>query len=208
MNAWSIMGIFESLESSGEPTRTALRALSDSGNKETPSEQWKELPEIVREEHLSSFVEWVRTIYLHAGKTKNTRSVFFLLEEDYVDGSVLSDLHAYPSEEKHTSDSYEEWSKGESFGSSQNEAFRTISEAVNKFIDINGMSHYSIPLLYSGAAIYEATIRVCEDPSFMLDQSLTIAVGYFYGDCFHLGKISKRLFKSSMSFKLKVERLR
>ena len=207
MNAWVIMGIFENLNNSDHPVKEALQDLSESGNKETPNDKWEELPQLANKEHLHSLAEWVRTIYMEAAQIENVRSVFFLLEEEYIDGSVVRDIHVYLSEVEHTSHSYEEWSKGESLGKSQNQAFSAISEAVDKFEDINGMSDYAIPLLYSGAAVYDATICVCKDPSFKLKKDLTIAVGYVYGDCFQLGKIVKPFLKSTMSFKLNIDRL-
>ncbi len=190
MNAWEILSIFENLPKVKSPTLDSLAALADCANKDTPSDVWGLLRNWSTHQYIDDMKHWLHSLFVRFNNDDEINAVYFLLfDTEFGNELEGQDLYVYPAESSFDEETYEMWDRPEPIERSKNSAFEWIAENIEAFLNINGFSDYAIPLLFSGAAIFETMKNLCDSNELHLDRDISFGVGYTYGDAFNLGTI-------------------
>lgn len=168
----------------------ALCQLADSADRETHDGVWNQLRNWELSSYLDTMRSWVKTALMDVSKSKETRSAYFLLFDTELGPNLHGqDLYVHLANDRLNERTYEEWDKPEPVEQSKNEAFHWLGQHMTSFVNKNGYADYSIPLVFSGAALFETINTLCAERELKDAKRLWVGVGYRWGDAFNLGEI-------------------
>ena len=190
MNPTAVESLFKKLPKTTSPTKEILSLLAATANKETLNPAWDRLTTWDVKPHVESMKAWVHDILIPLDKNDQAKAVYFLLFDTELENGIHGqDLYPHLAATGFNPKTYEDWEKPEPLQRSGNDAFLWIAEQMKTFIEIDGFADYGLPLIYSGAALYEAVNELCKSEKLKPAKGITIGVGYRWGDAFNLGKI-------------------
>ena len=199
MNPMVVESLFKKLSKTTSPTKETLSLAADTANKETPNPAWETLTAWDIKPHVESMKTWVHNALTSLNNNNEVKAVYFLLFDTELEGGIHGqDLYPHLAEVRFDPKTYEDWEKPEPLERSGNNAFVWIAEQMKTFIEIDGYADYGLPLIYSGAALYEAVNELCKSGELKSAKGISIGVGYRWGDAFNLGKIGNLKFIASV----------